>query len=247
MFVCETGVGRCVIAPGEAGEVWVGACQARWWVLPAEMPREQLLQLLHRCTDVRAGDHSWGEGDVVHLGVPALCIVQRCLSPVLLLVGVEWLLVTSTTSEFVLAPEKSRAAAWSIWCAYSWASRQKLAAGLQGHPPWLQTSCIRLANSSGFTSVKFHISVLYVPLNWGWKPQTRVTFCGGNCTALNLNSIVWMLSRANWCAWLAGAQQPELCHCSSHSQHHQQSAEKIPGRGEGIPSALFSATLLGVS
>lgn len=42
MFVCETGIVRCVTATGEAGEVREGARQARRQVLPAEVPREQL-------------------------------------------------------------------------------------------------------------------------------------------------------------------------------------------------------------
>lgn len=36
-----------------------------------------------------------------------------------------------------------------------------------GHPSWLQTPQISLANSPGFISVKFHISVLCVHLRWG--------------------------------------------------------------------------------
>lgn len=234
MFVCETGT-------GEAGEVREGACQARRQVLPAEVPREQLPH----------GHWGWGpqlrrRGRAAP-GSPCPVravenIVRRNLNPVLLLRRVERLLVTSTASEFVLAPEKSRAAAWSIWRAYSWASRQKLAAVLQGHPTWLQTSWIWLANSSGFPSVKFHLSVLCVHLNWGWKPQTQVTFGGGNCTARNLNSLVWLLSRANWCARLAGAQH-QGCATAAPTPNTSSKVQ----RGEGISSALFPATRLGVS
>lgn len=135
MFVYETAIVQAVISTGEVGEVPGKVEGAR-----AEMPREQLLQPMHHCTCIRAGDHGWGEGDVAAPVHAAENIVQRYLKPALLVIWVKWLLVTSLASEFVLAPKKSKAAAWSIWCAHSWVSRQKWAAGLQGHPSWLQNS-----------------------------------------------------------------------------------------------------------
>ena len=61
---------------------------------PAEIPSEQLLQPMHRCTCIRAGDHSWGEGDMAAPGRPgpvhaAENIVQRYLNLALLVIWVK--------------------------------------------------------------------------------------------------------------------------------------------------------------
>lgn len=59
MFVYETVIVQAVISTGEVGEVPGKVAGAH-----ADMPREQLLQPMHCCTCVRAGDRGWGEGDM---------------------------------------------------------------------------------------------------------------------------------------------------------------------------------------
>lgn len=84
MFVYETAIVQAVISTGELGEVPGKVEGAR-----AEMPREQLLQLMHRCTCIRAGDHGWGEGDVAAPVHAAEDIVQRYLKPALLVIWIK--------------------------------------------------------------------------------------------------------------------------------------------------------------
>lgn len=84
MFVYETAIVQAVISTGEVGEVPGKVEGAR-----AEMPREQLLQPMHHCTCIRAGDHGWGEGDVAAPVHAAENIVQRYLKPALLVIWVK--------------------------------------------------------------------------------------------------------------------------------------------------------------